>query len=71
MLGQLEHMRGNIPAQGEGGVEVDLNDFVEIAVGESFRGVTTLDSCAVDEDADLVAVGEDTGHEVGDIAGGG
>lgn len=30
-----------------------------------------LDAGAVDEDADLVAVGEDTGHEGGHVSGGG
>lgn len=71
MLGQLEHVRGHIAAQCKRGVEVDLDDFVEVAVGEGFGGVAALDAGAVDEDADLVAVGEDAGDEGGDVGGGG
>lgn len=64
-------MRGHIAAQGEGRVEVDLDDFVEVAVRESFRRVAALDAGAVDEDTDLVAVGEDARDEGGDVCGGG
>lgn len=60
---QLEHMGADVAAEGEDGVEVDLDDLVEVAVGELFTGVTTLDAGAVDEDADLVLVGEDLGRE--------
>lgn len=71
MLGQLEHVRGNIAAQGKGRVEVDLDDFVKVRVGKGFGRVAALDAGAVDEDADLVAVGEDAGDEGGDVGGGG
>lgn len=64
-------MRGHVPTEGKGGVEVDLDDLIEVAVGEGFGGVAALDAGAVDEDADLVAVGEDTGDEGGDVGGGG
>lgn len=64
-------MRGDVAAERKGCVEVDLDDFVEVGVGESFGGVAALDAGAVDEDADLVAVGEDARDEGGDVRGGG
>lgn len=64
-------MRGNITAQRKGRIEVDLDDVVEVAVWELFRGVTSLDTGAVDENADLVAVGEDARDEGGNVGGGG
>lgn len=59
-------MRGDVAAQRKGRVEVDLQDLGEIAVGELFGRVAALDAGAVDEEADLVAVGEDPGDEGGD-----
>ncbi len=40
---------------------------VEIAVGEFFAGVAALDTRAVDENANLVAVGENLGRQGGDL----
>lgn len=63
-------MAADVAAQGEDGVEVDLDDLVEVAVGEVLAGVPALDAGAVDEDAHLVAVGQDLGGEGGDLLGG-
>lgn len=62
-------MGTDIPAQGEDGVEVDLDDLVEVRVREGFAGVTALDAGTVDQDANLVIVGEDTGDEGGYVSG--
>lgn len=62
-------MGADIPTQGEDGGEVDLDDIVEVGVGEGFAGVTALDASAVDEYADLVVVGENTGDEGGYVSG--
>lgn len=67
---QLQHVRAKVAAQREDGVEVDLHDLVEVGVGEPVARVPALDAGAVDEDADLVAVGEDLGRELGDGGGG-
>lgn len=40
-----------------------LTDIVEVLVGELLAGVSSLDAGAVDENANLVAVGEDLGNE--------
>jgi hypothetical protein len=39
---------------------------VEVIVGELLRRMSDLDARAVDEDPDLVAVGEDLGNELRD-----
>ena len=44
---------------------------VEVAVGEHLARVTALDACAVDEDADLVVIGQDLGGQGGDLVLGG
>jgi hypothetical protein len=59
----------DIPAQREDGGEVDLDDLVEVGVGEGFAGVTALDAGAVDEYSDLMVVGEDAGDEGGYVSG--
>ncbi len=43
------------------------NHLVEIAVGEFFARVSALNTRAVDQDANLVAVGKDLGREGGDL----
>jgi hypothetical protein len=60
----------DVAGEGEDGVEVDLHDLVEVVVWELVAGVAALDAGAVDEDADLVAVGEDLGDQGGDAGGG-
>lgn len=50
-------------------MQVDLQDLGEVGVREGFGRVAALDAGAVDEDAELVAVGEDAGDEGGDVAG--
>lgn len=70
VLRQLEHVRGDVAAEREGRVEVDLQHLEEVGVGELLGGVAALDASAVDEDADLVAVGENGGDEGGDGGGG-
>lgn len=62
-------MRPDVAAEGEDCVEVDLDHLVEVRVGELLAGVAPLDACAVDEDAYLVAVCEDSGDELGDVLG--
>lgn len=63
-------MGAKVAAEGEDGVEVDLDDFVEVAVGEGLARVSALDACAVHQDPDfLVAVIEDLGGESGDGLG--
>ena len=68
---ELEHVGADVAAQGEDGVEVDLHDLGEDIVGKGLAGVAALDAGAGDEDADLVAVGEDLGHEGGHLLWGG
>lgn len=63
---EAEHVGASVAAEGEDGVEVDLDHVVEVLVGELFAGVPSLDAGAVDEDADLVAVGEDLGDKPAD-----
>lgn len=64
-------MGRDVATQREGGVEVDLEHLGEVGVGEGLGRVSALDAGAVDEEADLVAVGEDAGDEGGDGGGGG
>lgn len=45
------------------GVQVHLQHLGEVGVGEGGAGVTALDARALDQDADLMAVGEDLGRE--------
>lgn len=67
-------MGADVSAEGEDAVEVDLEDFVEVGVGEEVGGVPALDAGAVDEDADfpggagggISGVVEDGGDEGGD-----
>lgn len=68
---ELEHVRADVSAEGEDGVEVHLHDLVEVAVRELLRGVSFLDAGAGYEDADLVAVFENFGGEGGDVGLGG
>lgn len=56
-------MRGDVAAQGKGRVEVHLQNLSKVGVGERLGGVAALDAGAVDQEADLVAVGEDAGDE--------
>lgn len=46
-----------------------LTDIVEVLVGELLAGVSSLDAGAVDENANLVAIGEDLGNESADGRG--
>jgi hypothetical protein len=55
---EAEHVGAKVAAEAEDGAEVDLDDLVEVAVGEPVARVPPLDARAVDEDPDLVAVGE-------------
>lgn len=71
VFGQLEHMGGDIAAQGKRGVEVDLDHLVEVTIGELLARVTALDARAVDQDADLVALAQDTRDQAGDVGRGG
>lgn len=64
-------MRGNVAAKRKRRVEVDLDDVVEVRVWKDFGRVSPLDAGAIDEDADLEAVGEDAWDERGDFCGGG
>lgn len=64
-------MRGDVAAQRKGRGQVDLQDLGEVGVGEGFGRVAALDAGAVDEDAQLVAVGEDARDEGGYVGGGG
>lgn len=59
-------MRGDVAAQRERRVEVDLQDLGKVGVGEGLGGVAPLDAGAVDKQANLVAVGEDGGDQGGD-----
>lgn len=58
-------MGGGVAAEGEGRVQVHLEDVGEGLAGEGLGGVAALDARAVDEDADLVPVCEDGGDEGG------
>jgi hypothetical protein len=62
-------VRSHVAAEGEDGVEVDLDYLIEVGVGERLAWVSALDAGAVDQDADLVAVCEDFGDEGGDVWG--
>lgn len=52
-------MRADFATEGENCAEVDLEHFVPVVVGELVRGVTALDTTAVQENVDIVAVFED------------
>lgn len=65
---EREHVGADVAAEREDGVEVYLHDGVEVGVGELVARVTALQARAVDEDGDLVAVGEDLRHQLGDLA---
>jgi len=56
-------VRTHVSAEGENRVEVDLDDLVEVRVGELLAGMPALDASAVDQNAYLVAVCEDSGDE--------
>ena len=53
-----KHVRADFAAKGEDCAEIDLEHFVPVVVGELVRGVTALDTTAVQEDVDIVAVFE-------------
>jgi hypothetical protein len=53
-----EHVRADFAAEGEDCAEVDLEHFVPVVVGELVRGVAALDTAAVQEYIDVVAVFE-------------
>jgi len=52
-------MRADFSAESEYCAEVDLEHFVPVVVGELVRRVTALDTTAVQENMDIVAVFED------------
>ena len=52
-------MRADFATEGEDCAEVDLEHFVPVVVGELVRRVTALDTTAVQENVDIVAVFED------------
>jgi len=54
-----KHVRADFAAEGEDCAEIDLEHFVPVVVGELVRGVTALDTTAVQENVDIVAVFED------------
>jgi hypothetical protein len=60
-LGLGEHVCAYVAAEREDGVQVDLEDFVPVVVGELMAWVAALDACAVDEDLDGVSCCEDGG----------
>jgi len=64
-------VRADVAAEGEDGVEVDLEDGVPVRGGKLMGGVPALDAGAVEEDVDAVAGVEDGGDEGGDRGGGG
>jgi hypothetical protein len=51
----LEHMPAHIPAKGEAGVKVDLQNLIPVLVREVLGRRATLDTAAVDEDIDGLA----------------
>jgi len=61
----------DVTAEGEDAGEVYLEDSLPVFVGELMGGVSSLDSAAVQQDVDLVAVFEDCGDEGGDGVVGG
>ena len=56
-------MRADFAAEGEHCAEIDLEHFVPVVVGELVRGVAALDTTAVQEYIDVVAVFEDLRDE--------
>ena len=54
-----KHMCAHISAESEYRVEVYVEHFIPILVWELVGWVTALDAAAVEQDVDLVAVGED------------
>lgn len=54
-----EHVRADFAAEGEDCAEVDLENFVPVVVRELVRRVAALNTTAVQEDMDTVAVFED------------
>lgn len=58
-----KHVRADFAAEGEDCAEVDLEHFVPVVVGELVRGVAALDTAAVQENVDVVAVFEDLRDE--------
>jgi hypothetical protein len=61
----LEHVLAGVTGNLEDGVEVDLEDLVPVIVGEDLDRVTALDTTAVDHNVEDVALGDDTGDELG------
>lgn len=56
-------MRAHVAAERENGRKVGLYDLGPDVVGELVGRVAALDAAAVEQDVDLVAVGEDLGDE--------
>jgi len=48
-----------ISAECKDRVQVDVQDFIPVVVGELVCGVSSLDAAAVEQDVDLVAVRDD------------
>lgn len=58
-----EHVCADVATQGEDGREIDLQDFGPVVVRELVGRMATLDAAAVEQDVNLVTVGEDLGNE--------
>jgi len=56
-------VRAHVSAECEDGAQVDLQHFVPVLVWEFVGGMPSLYAAAVEEDVDVVAVGEDFGYE--------
>jgi hypothetical protein len=52
-------VRADFAAEGEDCAEVDLEHFVPVVVGKLVRGVAALDTTAIQENVDVVAIFED------------
>lgn len=52
-------MRAYISAECKDRVQVDVQDFIPVVVGELVCGVSSLDAAAVEQNVDLVAVRDD------------
>lgn len=64
-------MSAHISAESEHRIEVYIQHFIPVVVGELVSGVAALDAAAVEQDVDLVAVCDDFFDEGRDgVAGG-
>lgn len=60
-----EHMCPNLAAERKYRAEIDLQNLIPVVIRELVRGMAALDSAAVEQNIDLLAIFQNLRHESG------